>query len=563
MTSIAPSLPSTENKAGPSNLGAIVSVCGSVVDMRFDKHLPPIYSVLRAGDNGQIVIEVLAQRDAYHVRGIALTPTQGLARGMAVEDTGGPLKAPVGKRILSRMFDVFGNAIDRQAAPADIQWRSVHRAPPPLAERSTKSEIFETGIKVIDVLVPLERGGKAGLFGGAGVGKTVLLTEMIHNMIGRHDGVSIFCGIGERCREGEELYRGMKEAGVLPSMVMIFGQMNEPPGSRFRVGHAALTMAEYFRDDEHRDVLLLIDNIFRFIQAGMEVSGLMGQMPSRLGYQPTMGTELSGLEERIANTDAGAITSIQAVYVPADDFTDPAAVHTFSHLSASIVLSRKRASEGLFPAIDPLQSSSKMATPGIVGERHYALAQEIRRTLAQYGELKDIIAMLGLEQLSPEDRKVVVRARLLERFLTQPFFTTEQFTNLKGKLVSLADALDGCERILRDEFKDHPESGLYMIGPISEAKGKPKPVPSTAAAKTEPKSESNANPKQADAAKPAGKDNVKTDGQVKSKPKSGLDAQPAPEPKPPAEAAAKTAPETKPGVNLQPKVENASDAHES
>jgi F-type H+-transporting ATPase subunit beta len=303
----------------------------------------------------------------------------------------------------------------------------------------------------------------------------VLLTEMIHNMIGRHKGVSIFCGIGERCREGEELYGAMKEAGVLPNMVMIFGQMNEPPGARFRVGHAALTIAEYFRDDEYRDVLLLIDNIFRFIQAGMEVSGLMGQMPSRLGYQPTMGTELAGLEERIANTDAGAITSIQAVYVPADDFTDPAAVHTFSHLSASIVLSRSRAGEGLFPAVDPLQSRSRMATPGIVGEKHYALAQEIRRTLAQYGELKDIIAMLGLEQLSPEDRKVVLRARRLERFLTQPFFTTEQFTGLKGKLVSLEDALDGCGRILNDEFKDYPESALYMIGAIGEAKGKAKP----------------------------------------------------------------------------------------
>jgi len=464
-----------KDKANRTNLGTVVSVRGSVVDIRFDEHLPPIYSVLRTGDKGRIVIEVLEQRDARHVRGIALTPTQGLARGMAVEDTGGPLKAPVGKGILSRMFDVFGNAIDRQPAPSDVQWRSVHRAPPPLARRSTKSEIFETGIKVIDVLVPLERGGKAGLFGGAGVGKTVLLTEMIHNMIGHQEGVSIFCGIGERCREGEELYRDMKEAGVLPNMVMVYGQMNEPPGSRFRVGHAALTMAEYFRDDEHRDVLLLIDNIFRFIQAGMEVSGLMGQMPSRLGYQPTMGTELSGLEERIANTDTGAITSIQAVYVPADDFTDPAAVHTFSHLSASIVLSRKRASEGLFPAIDPLQSSSKMTTPGIVGERHYVLAQEIRRTLAQYAELKDIIAMLGLEQLSPEDRSVVVRARRLERFLTQPFFTTGQFTGLTGKLVSLKDALDGCERILHDEFKDYPESALYMIGPIGEVKGKAKP----------------------------------------------------------------------------------------
>jgi F-type H+-transporting ATPase subunit beta len=460
-------------------LGVIVAVRGSVVDIRFDKNLPPIHTMLRTGDAGNIVIEVLAQLDAYVVRGIAMTLTQGLARGDTVEDTGGPLKAPVGKAILSRMFDVFGNTIDREAPLDEVEWRSVHRAPPSLAKRSTQSQIFETGIKVIDVLVPLERGGKAGLFGGAGVGKTVLLTEMIHNMVGNQKGVSIFCGIGERCREGQELYHDMKEAGVLPNMVMIFGQMNEPPGARFRVGHAALTMAEYFRDDEHRDVLLLIDNIFRFIQAGMEVSGLMGQMPSRLGYQPTMGTELSGLEERIANTDSGAITSIQAVYVPADDFTDPAAVHTFSHLSASIVLSRKRAGEGLFPAIDPLQSSSKMATPGIVGERHYALAQEIRRTLAQYAELKDIIAMLGLEQLSPDDRKVVARARRLERFLTQPFFTTEQFTGLTGKLVSLKDALDGCERILNDEFKDYPESALYMIGSIDEAKKKAKPDPST------------------------------------------------------------------------------------
>ena len=451
------------------NTGVVISVRGSVVDIVFNEHLPPINSLLHARE-GEIAIEVLSQLDAHRVRGIALTPTQGLARGMLVEDSGGPLQTPVGKGILSRMFDVFGNAIDRQPAPTDIQWRSVHNAPPALARRSTKSEIFETGIKLIDVLMPLERGGKAGMFGGAGVGKTVLLTEMIHNMVGQHAGVSIFCGIGERCREGEELYREMKQAGVLDNMVMVFGQMNEPPGARFRVGHAALTMAEYFRDDENRDVLLLIDNIFRFIQAGMEVSGLMGQMPARLGYQPTMGTELSQLEERIANTDTGAITSIQAVYVPADDFTDPAAVHTFSHLSASIVLSRKRASEGLYPAIDPLQSSSKMAAPGIIGQRHYALAQEIRRTFAQYAELRDIIAMLGMEQLSVEDHKVVGRARRLERFLTQPFFTTEQFTGLQGKLVSLGDALDGCERILRDEFKDYPESALYMIGAIDEAR---------------------------------------------------------------------------------------------
>jgi F-type H+-transporting ATPase subunit beta len=544
-----------------STLGVVASVRGSVVDVRFDGDLPPVNSVLRTGAQQQIVIEVLAQRDARHVRGIALTPTQGLARGMAVTNTGGPLKAPVGKAILSRMFDVFGNTIDRQPAPTDVQWRSVHRDPPPLARRSTKSEIFETGIKVIDVLVPLERGGKAGLFGGAGVGKTVLLTEMIHNEISHQKGVSIFCGIGERCREGEELYRQMKEANVLPNMVMVYGQMNEPPGSRFRVGLAALTMAEYFRDDEHRDVLLLIDNIFRFIQAGMEVSGLMGQMPSRLGYQPTMGTELSGLEERIANTDTGAITSIQAVYVPADDFTDPAAVHTFSHLSASIVLSRKRASEGLFPAIDPLQSNSKMATPGIVGERHYALAQEIRRTLAQYSELKDIIAMLGLEQLSPEDRKVVGRARLLERFLTQPFFTTEQFTGLTGKLVSLKDSLDGCERILRDEFKDYPESGLYMIGPISEAKGKPKPVSPAGPSTPESKPATKANPDQPDEAKPA----AKVETKAEAKPKVASEVEPKAAPKPPSISPAKPAPESSkpPEAKPQPKVEHADVAHAS
>jgi F-type H+/Na+-transporting ATPase subunit beta len=458
------------DNAATASRGTVVAVRGSVVDVRFEGRLPAIYSVLRAEMESQIVIEVMTQLDVHRVRGIALTPTQGLARGTRVRDTGGPLLAPIGKNIISRMFDVFGRTIDRLPAPLEVRWRSIHRAPPPLSERSTRSEIFETGIKAIDVLVPLERGGKAGLFGGAGVGKTVLLTEMIHNMIRHQHGVSIFCGIGERCREGEELYRDMQAAGVLQNMVMVFGQMNEPPGSRFRVGHAALTMAEYFRDDEHRDVLLLIDNIFRFIQAGMEVSGLLGQMPSRLGYQPTMSTELSGLEERIANTHAGAITSIQAVYVPADDLTDPAAAHVFSHLSASIVLSRKRASEGLYPAIDLLQSSSKIATPGIVGDRHYKLAQEIRRTLALYEDLKDVIAMLGLEQLSPDDRKTVARARRLERFLTQPFFATEQFSGLKGKLVSLQDALDGCERILRDEFKDYPESALYMIGSIGEAR---------------------------------------------------------------------------------------------
>lgn len=452
------------------DIGYVQSVRGSVVDVRFNGGLPPIYTLLRTGREGAIAIEVQSHLDKYTIRGIALTPTSGLARGAAVEDTGGPLKAPVGKAVLSRMFNVFGQPIDRLPPPEEVEWRSVHQPPPPLAGRTADSQIFETGIKIIDVLAPLERGGKAGLFGGAGVGKTVLLTEMIHNVVGQQQGVSVFCGIGERCREGEELYSGMKEAGVLPNMAMVFGQMNEPPGSRFRVGHTALTMAEYFRDVEGRDVLLLIDNIFRFIQAGMEVSGMMGLMPSRLGYQPNLGTELAELEERISNTETGAITSIQAVYVPADDLTDPAAVHTFSHLSASIVLSRKRASEGLYPAIDPLQSSSKMATPTVVGERHYAIAQEIRRTFAEYEELKDIIAMLGLEQLSLEDRKVVARARQLERFLTQPFFATEQFSGIEGRMVPLQDALDGCERILNDEFADVPERAFYMVGTIDEVK---------------------------------------------------------------------------------------------
>lgn len=450
------------------NLGIIVAVKGSVVDAKFENTLPTINSLLFAGKERKVIIEVQTHLGSNRVRGIALTPTQGLARGDPIEDTREPIKVPVGPTILSRMFNVFGQTIDNQNAIADVEWRSIHHSPPALSRRPIESEIFETGIKIIDVLVPLERGGKAGLFGGAGVGKTVLLTEMIHNTVGAYKGVSIFCGIGERCREGEELYREMADTGMLPHMLMVFGQMNEMPGCRFRVGHAALTMAEYFRDEQRKDVLLLIDNIFRFIQAGSEVSGLMGRLPSRLGYQPTLSTELSALEERISNTETGAITSIQAVYVPADDFTDPAAVHTFSHLSATIVLSRKRASEGLYPAIDPLKSNSKMLTPGIVGDRHYHLAQDIRKTLSQYEDIKDIIAMLGFEQLSQEDKNLVLRARRLERFLTQPFFTTQTSTSTEGKMVKLADALDGCERILHDEFKDYPEKSLYMIGSINE-----------------------------------------------------------------------------------------------
>ena len=456
------------NNQKQANFGEIVAIRGSVIDAKFEHKLPAINSLLYAGKNRNIVIEVQVHLDTNKVRGIALTPTQGMARGDPIEDAQKQLQVPVGPGILSRMFNVFGQTIDNQATLTDVEWRSIHRPPPAISRQSIESEIFETGIKIIDVLVPLERGGKAGLFGGAGVGKTVLLAEMIHNTVKTYQGVSIFCGIGERCREGEELYREMAASGVLPHMLMIFGQMNEMPGCRFRVGHAALTMAEYFRDDQHKDVLLLIDNIFRFIQAGSEVSGLMGNLPSRLGYQPTMSTELAALEERISNTESGAITSIQAVYVPADDFTDPAAVHTFSHLSATIVLSRKRASEGLYPAIDPLKSNSKMLTPTIVGERHYHLAQEIKKTLSQYEDIKDIIAMLGFEQLSQEDKNLVLRARRLERFLTQPFFTTESSTGIQGKSVSLDDALNGCERILKDEFKEYEEKSLYLIGSIDE-----------------------------------------------------------------------------------------------
>ena len=452
------------------NYGTVISVRGSVVDVQFSQHLPALYHVLRSGEEEDVVIEVLSHLDSKTVRGIALTSTQGLAEGSRLTDTEHPLRVPVGERLRGRVFNVFGEAIDGKEPVRGGEWRSIHQEPVPLEQQSTKSEIFVTGIKAIDILSPLELGGKAGLFGGAGVGKTVLIMEMINNMVAGHEGVSLFCGIGERVREGEELYREMKDAGVLDNTVMVFGQMNEPPGARFRVGHAALTMAEYFRDVKKQDVLLLIDNIFRFIQAGMEVSGLLGFLPSRLGYQPTLGTELAQLEERICNTATGAITSVQAVYVPADDFTDPSAVHTFGHLSSSIVLSRKKASEGLYPAIDPLQSGSKMLVPHIVGERHYQIGQELRRTLAEYEDLKDIIAMLGMEELSQEDRRTVNRARRLERFFTQPFFVTEQFTGKEGKMVGLEDALDGCERILNDEYSDFPERSLYMIGGIDEAK---------------------------------------------------------------------------------------------
>lgn len=450
--------------------GRVVSVRGSVIDAEFTGELPEIYHRLHAGEDGRVVVEVMNHLNSRRIRGIALTPVHGLQRGAPVIDTGAPVSVPVGKEVLGRVFNVFGETIDRKEKVDTGMRRAIHRPKVPLSQQAISTEIFQTGMKAIDLLAPLEKGGKAGLFGGAGVGKTVLIMEMIHNMAGVHEGISIFCGIGERCREGEELYREINEVGVLDNTVMVFGQMNEQPGARFRVGHSALTMAEYFRDEIGQDVLLLIDNIFRFVQAGSEVSGLMGRIPSRVGYQSTLATELADLEERICSTSSAAITSIQAVYVPADDFTDPAAVHTFGHLSSSIVLSRKRASQGLYPAIDPLSSSSKMLSPTVVGERHYRIAREVRKTLAEYEDLKDIIAMLGMEELSREDRRTVKRARRMERFLTQPFFTTEQFTGKEGKLVELGDALEGCERILNDEFSDYPEEALYMIGSVHEAK---------------------------------------------------------------------------------------------
>ena len=454
--------------------GSVASIRGGVVDVRFDHGPPPQRAVVTAHD-GRMVMEVAGHPDGRTARTIALTPTAGLARGDLTVSDGQPLTAPVGDGLLGRVFNVFGQPIDHQPMPEGLDWRPVHRPPLRLSERVAAREVFYTGIKAIDLLAPLERGGKAGMFGGAGVGKTVVITELIHNMVGLHKGTSIFCGIGERCREGEELYREMRDAGVLGNTVMVFGQMNEPPGARFRVGHAALAMAEHFRDTAGRDVLLLMDNIFRFIQAGMELSGLMGRLPSRMGYQPTLATELAELEERIASTANGAITSIQAVYVPADDLTDPAASHTFSHLSASVVLSRKRAGQGLYPAVDPLESASAMLTPEAVGQRHYDTAREVRRTLAAYEDLKDIIAMLGIEELSREDRRTVYRARRLERFLTQPFFTTGHFTGKEGRSVNMEDTLDGCERILADEFAKVPERDLYMIGAVDEAKGGSKP----------------------------------------------------------------------------------------
>jgi F-type H+-transporting ATPase subunit beta len=456
------------NQQQEDSRGQIKAVRGNVVDVWFQPPLPPRNQQLRTGIENNVVLEVQTHLSINTVRCVALNSTRGLGRGMAVTDTGTSLQMPVGKALLGRMLNVFGDVVDGKA-PIDAEdYWPIHRPLLPLTERTISTEVFSTGIKAIDLLAPLERGGKAGMFGGAGVGKTVLINEMINNMAAQYEGYSLFCGIGERMREAEEMYSAMKESGVLEKAVLIYGQMNEPPGARFRVGHAALTVAEYFRDVAKRDVLLLIDNVFRFVQSGTEVSGLMGRVPSRVGYQPTLASELAALEERICSSRNGSITSVQAVYVPADDLTDPSATHIFAHLSASIVLSRKRASQGFFPAIDLLATDSKMLTKTIVGKRHYRVAQQVRSTLAEYEDLKDIISMLGIEELSREDREKVSKARRLERFLTQPFFATEQFTGTAGKLVPLEKTIEGCERILAGEFAAVGEKALYMIGTVDE-----------------------------------------------------------------------------------------------
>ncbi|MDR2099109.1 MAG: F0F1 ATP synthase subunit beta [Rickettsiales bacterium] len=466
----------SETRAG-GTVGRIVSIEGSVVTVYFRGRLPKIHNKLVAmadsrGKSGKkVVIEVEDHVDAHHVRGLAIMDTQGLARGDAVADSGAGLKMPVGAGVLGRMLNIMGEPIDGRGKLKNIHGlREIHNSPIAFTKRRVDSEIFRTGIKAIDLLTPLERGGKAGLFGGAGTGKTVLITEMIDAMFGRYDGVSLFCGIGERSREGEELYSEMKDAGVLDKTVMVFGQMNEPSGVRFRVAEAAMTIAEYFRDTRRQDVLFMIDNVFRFVQAGSEVAGLMGRIPSRVGYQASLAQDIAALEERIASTAAASITSIQAVYVPADDFTDPSTAEIFTHLTSTVVLSRKMASEGLYPAIDPLASSSKMLSESVVGRRHYEVAKNVKMTIANYEDLKDIISMLGYDELSDDDQKTVVKARQLERFLTQPFVTTTQFTGTEGRLVDLEDTIDGCERILEGEFLEVPPSAFYMIGGISEVK---------------------------------------------------------------------------------------------
>ncbi len=451
--------------------GKITQIIGVVVDAKFEGNLPEIYNALEAEVDGQkLILEVQQHIGEGQVRAVAMGSTDGLSRGDEIKDTGSPISVPVGKEVLGRMFDVTGNEIDeKEAVKVSERW-PIHRKAPSFKQQSQKTEILETGIKVIDLICPFLKGGKIGLFGGAGVGKTVIIQELISNIARQHGGYSMFAGVGERTREGNDLYKEMQESGVLDKTALVFGQMNEPPGARARVALTALTMAEYFRDKEGRDLLLFIDNIFRFTQAGSEMSALLGRMPSAVGYQPTLATEMGNLQERITSTEKGSITSVQAVYVPADDLTDPAPATTFAHLDATVVLNRSLSELGIYPAVDPLDSTSTILDPNIVGKEHYEVAREVQRVLQKYKDLQDIIAILGMEELSDEDKLTVSRARKVQRFFSQPFFVAEQFTGNPGIYVSIEETVDGFKQILEGKADDIPETAFFLKGNLDHVR---------------------------------------------------------------------------------------------
>ena len=453
------------------NIGKVVQIVGAVVDIRFGKDsLPDLLNAIEIDNKGEkLVVEVAQHIGDDIVRCIAMGSTDGLVRGIDAVDTGKAISVPVGKETLSRMFNLLGEPVDNLPAPETKERWEIHREPPTYEEQSGSNEILETGIKVIDLIAPYLKGGKIGLFGGAGVGKTVLIQELINNVANQHGGISVFTGVGERTREGNDLYYEMKESGVIDKTVLVYGQMNEPPGARMRVALSGLTMAEYFRDVEHQDVLLFIDNIFRFTQAGSEVSALLGRMPSAVGYQPTLATEMGQLQERITSTTKGSITSVQAVYVPADDLTDPAPATTFAHLDATTVLSRSISSLGIYPAVDPLESNSRILSPEIVGNEHYQVARQVQSILQRYVELQDIIAIMGMDELSDEDKLTVSRARKIQRFLSQPFSVAEQFTGMKGKYVPIKETIRGFKEIIEGKHDDLPESAFLFVGTIDEA----------------------------------------------------------------------------------------------
>ncbi|GHU85749.1 ATP synthase subunit beta [Clostridia bacterium] len=459
-----------------SNVGRVVKITGPVVDVRFTRDkLPRLLGAIELENSGKkIILEVAGHIGDDTVRCIAMSSTDGLRRGMDALDLGKAICVPVGRKTLGRVFNVLGKATDNKLEPEAEEYWSIHREPPLFEEQMTHAELLETGIKVIDLIAPYAKGGKVGLLGGAGVGKTVLIMELINNVAQEHGGISVFAGVGERTREGSELYNSMVETGVIKKTAMVYGQMNEPPGARMRVALSGLTMAEYFRDKQHQDVLLFVDNIFRFTQAGSEISALLGRMPSAVGYQPTLSTEMGALQERITSTKNGSITSVQAVYVPADDLTDPAPATTFAHLDATTVLSRQIASQGIYPAVDPLDSHSRMLTKSVVGNEHYEVAREVQKTLQRYRELQDIIAILGIDELSDEDKSTVFRARKIQRFLSQPFFVAEAYTGMLGKYVPLKETVRGFKEILEGKHDDLPESAFLFVGTIEEAVEKAK-----------------------------------------------------------------------------------------